>query len=99
VSHANGAGLALPRGNLSPSSAVRLSNATGEGETDNQDFVQFGVKADAGPFALLGYLLKRYGVTGIPRHLAALVKLATKPFKGFAHEPFNSDMSLDWVAS
>lgn len=81
-------------------------SAMGESETDSQDFVllnhswlpfenvddfvQFGAKADAGPFALLGYLLKRYGVMGIPRQLAALVKLATKPFRGFAHEPFNS---------
>ncbi|HEX3774269.1 MAG TPA: hypothetical protein VHV51_07380 [Polyangiaceae bacterium] len=85
---------------------VHGPSAMGDAETDSQDFVllnhswlpfenvddfvQFGVKADAGPFALAGYLLKRYGVTGIPRQLAALVKLATKPFKGFAHEPFNS---------
>ena len=54
------------------------------------DFVQFGVRADAGPLSLLGYLVARYGVFGIPGMLAALAKLVTAPFKGFAHAPFHS---------
>lgn len=87
-------------------SDVSGPGAMGEGETDSQDFVllnqswlpfsnvddftQFGVKADAGPRVLLGYLIERYGVFGIPAKVAELVKLVTKPFKGFAHEIFHS---------
>ena len=87
-------------------SGVNGLGAMGDGQTDSQDFIllnhswlpfanvddftQFGVKADAGPIVLIGYLIRRYGITGIPGMLASLIALVTKPFKGFAHEPFNS---------
>ena len=87
-------------------SDVKGPGAMGEGETDSQDFVllnhaslpfptvddfvQFGVKADAGPLSLLPYLVGRYGILGVPGFLSDLVKLVTAPFGGFAHVPFNS---------
>ena len=87
-------------------SGVSGPGAMGEADTDSQDFVllnhswlpfanvddfvEFGVKADAGPLSLLGYLVGRYGVFGIPGMLAELVKLVTAPFAGFAHGPFHS---------
>jgi len=87
-------------------SNVTGPGAMGEGDTDGQDFVllnhawlpfanvddfvQFGVKADAGPLSLLAYLVRRYGILGMPGFLYKLVKLVTARFKGFAQEPFNS---------
>lgn len=87
-------------------SDVKGPGAMGDGETEAQDFVllnhaslpfanvddfvQFGVKADAGPLSLMAYLVRRYGVLGIPGRVASLVKLVTATFEGFAQASFNS---------
>lgn len=54
------------------------------------EFVDFVVAAARGQGALLGHLLKRYGVIGGTLRLARMVKTIAKSFKGFACEPLFS---------
>lgn len=50
------------------------------------EFVDFVEAASYGNGALLKYIFKRYGVFGAPLQLAKMIKVAGKPFSGFATE-------------
>ncbi len=81
-------------------------NALGTGRTNEQDFslinhMKFSTARAAdfcemvlaferGPLALLGYLVRRYGVVGAIRQAKAASALVTKPFSGFATEVFST---------
>ena len=54
------------------------------------EFVHFVVAASRGNAELIRHLLRRYGVFGGPRLLGRMLKLAAKPFSGFATEPLFS---------
>ncbi len=54
------------------------------------EFVDFVEAASYGNGALLKYIFKRYGVFGAPVQLAKMIKVAGKPFSGFATEPMFS---------
>jgi hypothetical protein len=56
----------------------------------SHEFVDFVVAASHGNGALLGFLLKRYGLLGGPRRLLAMLGKVKKPFSGFASENFFS---------
>ena len=54
------------------------------------EFIDFAEAASYGNGALLKYLFKRYGLFGAPAQLAKMLKVAGKPFGGFATEPMFS---------
>jgi hypothetical protein len=54
------------------------------------DFVQFVIAASHGTGSLFKHVLKRHGLLGGPRLLGRMIKLANKPFSGFATEPLFS---------
>lgn len=54
------------------------------------DFVQFVVAASKGKGELLRHVFRRHGLLGGPRLLARMLKMAGRPFSGFATEPFFS---------
>ena len=58
------------------------------------EFVDFVAAASHGNGALLKYLFKRYGFLGAPRQLGRMVKMAGKPFGGFATEPLFSALPM-----
>jgi hypothetical protein len=58
------------------------------------EFVDFVAAASHGNGALLKYILRRYGVLGAPRQLARMLKVAGKPFSGFATEPLFSTLPM-----
>lgn len=62
--------------------------------TGSAEFVDFVEAASHGNGNLLKYLFRRYGVFGAPRQLARMLKLAGKPFSGFATEPFFSAVPM-----
>jgi hypothetical protein len=54
------------------------------------EFVEFVLAASRGKGNLVRHLFKRYGLLGGPRKLAHMLKVAGKPFSGFATEPLFS---------
>lgn len=58
------------------------------------EFVDFVEAASFGNGALLKYLFSRYGLFGAPAQLARMVKLAGKPFSGFATEAMHSAVPM-----
>lgn len=58
------------------------------------EFVDFAEAASYGNGALLKYIFKRYGVFGAPVQLAKMIKVAGKPFSGFATEPMFSSVPM-----
>jgi hypothetical protein len=58
--------------------------------TGSAEFVDFVQAASHGNGSLLKHLFRRYGVFGAPRQLGRMLKLAGKPFSGFATEPLFS---------
>lgn len=58
------------------------------------EFIAFAIAASNGQGALLKYLIKRYGLLGGPAKLLGFVRVATRPFGGFATEPFNSVLPM-----
>jgi hypothetical protein len=54
------------------------------------DFVHFVVAASRGNGELIKHVFKRHGLLGGPRLLARMLKMASKPFSGFATEPLFS---------
>jgi hypothetical protein len=58
------------------------------------EFVDFVAAASHGNGALVKYLFKRYGFLGAPRQLSRMVKMAGKPFGGFATEPLFSALPM-----
>jgi hypothetical protein len=60
----------------------------------SDEFVGFVAAASEGNGALLRYLFKRYGVLGAPRRIARMLKVAGKPFSGFATEPLFSTLPM-----
>lgn len=89
---------------------VRGESALGNGPATSQDFtlinqeafvfagsaefVDFAEAGSRGQVALLKYLLRRYGPLGGARMLAKLLRMAGKPFSGFATEPLYSAVPL-----
>ena len=89
---------------------VKGKSALGNGPASSQDFtlinqeafsfpgsaefVEFVDAASHGKAALLRHILRRYGVLGVPRQLGKLLKLAGKPFSGFATEPLFSAVPM-----
>ncbi|HSW20698.1 MAG TPA: catalase [Ramlibacter sp.] len=60
----------------------------------SEEFVAFVVAASQGTGALFKHALKRYGLLGGPRLLGKMIKLASKPFGGFATEPLFSAVPM-----
>lgn len=58
------------------------------------EFVDFVLAAARGNGALLAYLLRRYGLLGGPRRLAALMRSVGAPFGGFASTPLYSAVPI-----
>lgn len=58
------------------------------------EFVEFVVAASQGKAALFKHVFKRYGLLGAPRRLGRMVKVAGKPFSGFATEPLFSALPM-----
>jgi len=54
------------------------------------EFVDFVIAASRGKGDLLRHLFRRYGLLGGPRKLGHMLKVAGKPFGGFATEPLYS---------
>jgi hypothetical protein len=60
----------------------------------SEEFVAFVVAAAQGNGALFKHILRRYGVLGAPRQLGKMLKVAGKPFAGFATEPLFSALPM-----
>ena len=60
----------------------------------SDEFVGFVAAASNGNAALLRHIVRRYGVLGVPRQLGKLLKVAGKPFSGFATEPLFSTVPM-----
>ncbi|HSI54929.1 MAG TPA: catalase [Ramlibacter sp.] len=60
----------------------------------SDEFVSFVVAASHGNGELLKHLFKRYGLLGGPRLLGRMLKVAGKPFSGFATEPLFSTLPM-----
>lgn len=58
------------------------------------EFVDFVAAASEGKAALLGHVVRRYGLLGAPRQLARMLKVASRPFAGFATEPLFSTLPM-----
>lgn len=58
------------------------------------EFVDFVGAAAQGNGNLLKYLFKRYGLLGGPRLLGRMLKVAGRPFSGFATEPLFSTLPM-----
>ena len=58
------------------------------------EFVDFVVAAAKGNGSLIKYVIKRYGLLGGPRMLGKMLKIASKPFSGFATEPLFSAVPM-----
>jgi hypothetical protein len=58
------------------------------------EFVGFVAAASQGNGALFRYVLKRYGLLGGPRKLGRMMKVATRPFTGFATESLFSAVPM-----
>jgi hypothetical protein len=71
-----------------------LINSEKFGFENSGDFVAFAVAASQGNGALFKHVFKRYGVLGGPRKLASMLKVANKPFSGFATEPVYSAVPM-----
>jgi hypothetical protein len=62
--------------------------------SDSGAFVDFVAAASHGNGSLFKYLFKRYGLLGAPRQLSKMIKVAGKPFGGFATEPLFSALPM-----
>lgn len=60
----------------------------------SDEFVGFVNAASHGNGALLRHIVRRYGVLGAPRQLTRLLKVAGRPFSGFATEPLFSTVPM-----
>jgi hypothetical protein len=60
----------------------------------SDEFIAFVVAASQGKGALLKYVVRRYGFLGGPRQLGKMLKVAGKPFSGFATEPLFSTLPM-----
>lgn len=60
----------------------------------SDEFVGFVSAASHGNAALLRHIVRRYGVLGAPRQLGRLLKVAGRPFSGFATEPLFSTVPM-----
>lgn len=58
------------------------------------EFVDFVAAASHGNSAIFKYVFKRYGLLGGPRQLSRMIKVAGKPFSGFATEPLFSALPM-----
>jgi hypothetical protein len=61
--------------------------------TGSTEFIDFVVAASHGNGALLKHIVKRYGL-GAPRQLGKMLKVAGKPFSGFATETLFSTLPM-----
>ena len=60
----------------------------------SDEFVAFVIAASQGKGEMFKYIFKRYGLLGGPRQLGKLLKVAGKPFSGFATEPLFSTLPM-----
>ncbi|HSW20667.1 MAG TPA: catalase [Ramlibacter sp.] len=60
----------------------------------SDEFVAFVVAGSQGTGPLFKHALKRYGLLGGPRLLGKMIKVASKPFGGFATEPLFSAVPM-----
>lgn len=58
------------------------------------EFVEFVAALSQGGGSLLRHMFKRYGLLGGPRQLGRMMKVAGKPFSGFANEPLFSTLPM-----
>ena len=61
---------------------------------ESGEFVDFVAAASHGNRSLFKHLFKRYGLLGAPRQLSKMIKVAGKPFGGFATEPLFSALPM-----
>ena len=61
---------------------------------DSDEFVEFVAAASHGNGALLRHIFRRYGLLGGARKLAGMVRVAGKPFSGFATENLFSTLPM-----
>lgn len=89
---------------------VQGDSALGDGPAKSQDFtlinqeafafagsgefVDFVAAASHGNGSLFKYLFKRYGLLGAPRRLSKMIKVAGRPFGGFATEALFSALPM-----
>lgn len=60
----------------------------------SDEFIAFVAAAADGNGALLKHLVRRYGVLGAPRQLLRILRVAGRPFSGFATEPLFSTLPM-----
>jgi hypothetical protein len=60
----------------------------------SDEFIALVDAASRGNGKLLAHLLRHYGVFGAPRQLARMLRVAGKPFSGFATEPMFSTLPM-----
>ena len=89
---------------------VRGESALGNGPAVSQDFtlinqeafafsgstefIDFVVAASGGNAALFKFIVRKYGLFGAPRQLGKMIKVAGKPFSGFATETLFSTLPM-----
>lgn len=61
---------------------------------NSTEFVDLVVAASRGNGELFKYIFKRYGVLGAPRQIGKMLKVATRPFSGFATETLFSTLPM-----
>lgn len=60
----------------------------------SDEFVAFVVAASQGKGEMIKHVFRRYGLLGGPRQLARMLRVAGKPFSGFATEPLFSTLPM-----
>jgi hypothetical protein len=60
----------------------------------SQEFVDFVAAAARGNAQLFKHVFRRYGVLGAPRQIGKMLRVAGKPFSGFATEPLFSALPM-----
>jgi len=61
---------------------------------NSTEFVDLVVAASRGNGELLKYIFRRYGMLGAPRQIGKMLKVAGKPFSGFATETLYSTLPM-----
>jgi hypothetical protein len=77
-----------------PSQDFTLINQEAFAFSNSGEFVEFVVAAAQGKAALFNHVFKRYGLLGAPRRFGRMIKVAGKPFSGFATEPLFSALPM-----
>lgn len=71
-----------------------LTNQEAFAFSSSGEFINFVSAASQGKRGLFNYVFKRYGLLGGPRQLGRMMRVAGKPFSGFATEPLFSTLPM-----